>query len=65
MLKTAVITLFALFLTACVPIPAEPVEPEEPRVPVGIRDLATVFAKAFESENGDQYTADQILRLAA
>ena len=52
----------ALLTTSCVPIPPEPTDPPEllePRVPVGLRDLATGLSKYYGIGKGDRHSIDE------
>lgn len=46
---------FVLMLSACVPIPAEPVPPPDSAGEAGLRDLASVFAEADPQTDVTEY----------
>ena len=58
-----ILAAIVALLSACTPISAEPLDPPEPRVPVGIRDLASVFSKHSYPDSEDPYDTDEYYTL--
>ena len=63
MKHTILLVALALLTTSCVPIHAEPLDSPDPRVPVGIRDLASVFSKHSYLDSEDPYDTDEYYTL--
>ncbi|MDE0313044.1 MAG: hypothetical protein OXI52_12350 [Caldilineaceae bacterium] len=59
MKHTVLLIALALLTISCVPIPPTPTDPPEPKVPVGIRDLASALAKSMALESEEPRDTDQ------